>query len=262
MRDFWNSQFKFSEVLPDFAASLNKMAVDSAKVSENEVFHHADYGSDPRQWVEWIDGEGSVDLVPVVLHGGYWRSLEAETHRFMLPDFKRHGLAVANVEYRLMPRVRLADVVADVKAALRLLGAKFPNAKLLLVGHSAGAHLALSALRDPEIKKLVRGVVSISGVFDLAAVSCSFLQDELKLTQEEIQDFTLRPEYDRPPVVYVNGSAETHEFLRSGCLMARSGQAHWHVIRDKDHMSLTWAVCAESTNLLTTLFELEHRNEP
>lgn len=261
MQGYWNTQLKFSDFLPDFGTLLDRMASESAEVEAREEFLRASYGHDPRQWVEWIRGSGPTNVLPVILHGGYWRALEAETHRFMLPAFKELGCAVANVEYRLMPHVRLADVVSDVVAALQLLTQQFPNAQLILIGHSAGAHLALSALKNPEIKNRTKGVIAISGVYDLAPVALSFLQAEINLTQDEIAAFSLAPEPTRPPVIYVNGSDETHEYLRGGSLMAKSENAQWHVIEGANHMTLTWATCAESTSLFATLFELEHCND-
>jgi arylformamidase len=257
MEDFWNSQFKFSEILPDFAQSLSRMTADSAAVSDSREFHRAAYGSHQRQWVEWTSGSGSEGVLPVILHGGYWRALDAETHRFMIPAFQAHGAVVANVEYRLMPEVRLADVVADTVAALQELARQFPSARLVLIGHSAGAHLALCTLRDPEVAARTRGVIALSGIYDLAPVARSFLQEELQLTQDEIDQFSLKPDSAPVSVLYVNGSAETHEYLRGGALMAKGKNAAWHVINAADHMSLTWAACARSDALLSSLFEME-----
>lgn len=257
MQNFWNSQFRFSEILPDFADSVTRMAADSRVVAAETSFHREAYGTHPRQWVEWTEGNGSDAILPVILHGGYWRALEAETHRYMMPAFRQHGAVVANVEYRLMPEVRLGDLVADTRAALRLLAERFPASQLLLTGHSAGAHLALAALRDPDIAARTRGVIALSGVYDLAPVANSFLQAELQLTQDEIAAFSLIPGESRPPVIYVNGGAETHEFLRGGALMSQAANAAWHVIDKENHMSLTWAACAQSDALVTSLTEME-----
>lgn len=256
MQAFWDRQFKFSEVIPNFAAALERMAQDSRSVSEQLQFSRAVYGDHPRQWVEWVEGTGPQAVLPVIVHGGYWRALQAETHRFMIPSFLSAGAAVANVEYRLMPEVRLADVVADSKLALRALSGIFPNAQFVLVGHSAGAHLALSAMTDQELAARTLGVLALSGVYDLAPVRLSFLQSELALSSDEVAEFTLPPQSDRPPVLYVNGSAETSEYLRGGALMSQSVNADWHLIDEADHMSLTWAACDRVDALLSKLYSL------
>lgn len=256
MQDFWDRQFKFSEVIPDFADALDHMAQDSAEVAKRSRFTRVAYGDHARQWVEWTDGTGPRTVLPVVIHGGYWRALEAETHRFMIPAFLPVGAAVGNVEYRLMPEVRLADAVADVRAALRTLAERFPASKFVLIGHSAGAHLALSCMTDTTLANRTLGVLALSGVYDLAPVRLSFLQSELQLTPEEVAAFTLPPETDRGPVLYVNGSSETHEFLRSGALMSEPANADWHVIDGADHMSLIWAACDQADALLSKLYSL------
>ncbi|WP_136440709.1 alpha/beta hydrolase [Pacificoceanicola onchidii] len=257
MQRFWDSQFKFSAILPGFGDALERMARDSATVTEQFAFEKAPYGPHPRQWVEWVSGTGPKDLLPVIIHGGYWRALEAENHRCMMPAFTGHGAAVGNIEYRLMPEVRLADLVADAQAGLHRLAERFPDTRFLLVGHSAGAHLALSAMTDSALRARTAGVLALSGVYDLAPVALSFLQAELRLTPSEIDTFSLRPSTDRPPTVFVNGSAETQEFLRGGALMASSGPAQWQLLEGADHMSLIGTACAQADHLLSQLLTMD-----
>lgn len=235
------------------------MAGQSADFAENVRLVRSEYGTHPRQWVEWCDGMGPKDVLPVVLHGGYWRALEAETHRFLMRSLQPHGAVVANVEYRLMPDIRLADVVADAKAALHHLAAEFPEVQLLPVGHSAGAHLALCAMADSALITRTRGIIALSGVYDLVPVAWSFLQDEIHLTVQEIESFSLKAETPRPPVVYVNGSEETYEFLRGGALMSRGSKAVWHWIDGANHMSLTWMAAAEMATLVSKILVMEDR---
>lgn len=256
MQAFWDRQFKFSEVIPNFADALNRMTQDSDAVAKQLRFSRATYGDHARQWVEWVEGTGPETVLPVIIHGGYWRALHAESHRFMMPGFLSAGAAVANIEYRLMPEVRLADVVADAKSALHTLAEAFPAAQFVLIGHSAGAHLALSALTDGMLADRVLGVLSLSGVYDLAPVRLSFLQTELALSTAEVNEFTLSPQAARPPVLYINGSAETAEYLRGGALMSQSENADWLVIDEADHMSLTWAARDQADALLLKLYSL------
>ena len=260
-RDFWDSQYRFSRILPDFEGALRTMASQSANFAENVRLERSEYGTHPRQWVEWTDGTGSEELLPVVLHGGYWRALEAETHRFLMHPLQIHGAVVANIEYRLMPEIRLADVVDDAKDALHHLASKFPKAQLLLVGHSAGAHLALCAMTDSALTVRTRGIIALSGVYDLAPVARSFLQDEIHLTAQEIEAFSLKEETPRPPAVYVNGSEETHEFLRGGALMSRGSKAVWHRIDGADHMSLTWMAAAEMATIISKILPTENPSD-
>lgn len=257
MQEFWDTQFKFSQILPDFADRLEQMAADSAAMTQDHKFSRESYGSDCRQWVEWIAGSGPKAVLPVIIHGGYWRALRAEDHRFMMTAFAPFGAHVANIEYRLMPEVSLADIVQDARLALGKLCDAFPDAQLLLIGHSAGAHLAISALQNSALKAQCNGVIAISGVYDLEPVAQSFLQVDLALSPADIAAFSLTADISRPPVLYVNGSAETHEFMRGGALMASHGAAAWHVIDGADHMSVTWAACDAAADLIHSVMKLK-----
>lgn len=256
-RAFWDSQFKFSEVIPDFAGYLGRAERESAAFAADHDLHRSAYGSDPRQWAEWTAGTGSDAVLPVIIHGGYWRALRADDHRFMMASLRVQGATIANLEYRLMPGIRLSDVVADVTTGLRSLADRFAKARLLIIGHSAGAHLAISAMSDPRVSGRTCGIIALSGVYDLHPVAQSFLHDELYLTPEEIRDHSLAPDTQRPPALYVTGTAETHEFRRGSALMASLGPSHWHQIDGANHMSLLWAASAAMDNLISTLQSLE-----
>ncbi|GAB4205978.1 MAG: hypothetical protein OHK0022_32550 [Roseiflexaceae bacterium] len=107
----------------------------------------------------------------LVIHGGAWRGGD----RTQLPALNRYlaarGYLVAALSYRLAPAHLFPAAHDDVHAALDYLKAKaaaleLDAGRLVLLGRSAGAHLALLAaysLNDPSI----RGVVSFYGPADL-----------------------------------------------------------------------------------------------
>jgi len=89
--------------------------------------------------------------VPVVIniHGGGWNHGEKESQTSFDFYFK-HGIAVANMEYRMSAQALAPAAVEDVRCLLYYLAnnaARFnidPH-KIILRGESAGAHLALTA---------------------------------------------------------------------------------------------------------------------
>lgn len=119
------------------------------------------YGDHPDQWVR-IVGDASAELVFCFVHGGYWRP--RYTAELMDPLVERiahgeAGVAAVNIEYR-----REGDVVAmqaDVRTALRRARQLFPDAVRVVVGHSAGGHLALVCADEAEL------IVALAPVTDL-----------------------------------------------------------------------------------------------
>ncbi|QLF71851.1 alpha/beta hydrolase fold domain-containing protein (plasmid) [Peteryoungia desertarenae] len=236
---------KFSAIIPDFQLWLQRMASDSKPVANALRLQREAYGRDDRQWFEWGHGSGTLPVVPVMVHGGYWRALHAADHRFVLPALSKLGVGVANIEYRLMPETRMEGLVADVVDAFEALSRRFPDARLLPLGHSAGAHLALAALgARRELETRLAGVVSVSGAFDLELVSRSFLQTELVLTGHEVERFSIKTA-PQVPALFAFGSEETTPFpmqaehlastSAAACAVSVSRSHHMNVL----HNSLT-----------------------
>lgn len=139
------------------------------------------YGSDPEQIADLrsprIRGGPPRPLV-VVVHGGFWRAEYDRRHTGPLAaDLAERGYPVAQLEYRRTGQPgggwpgTLDDVAAGVAALPALARAALPTGEVapdapILLGHSAGGHLALwAALRAPDG---VRGVVALAPVVDLA----------------------------------------------------------------------------------------------
>ncbi len=226
---YWDSQFQFSAILPDFQDCLDRHAKLSAKYPAPD--HVLSYGPDPRQRVD-LHGAPD-DLLPVFIHGGYWRALTAEGHRFVGAGL---GPAFANVEYRLMPHVRLDAVVADARAAISVLAEALPGARFLLIGHSAGGHLAVWAGGHPA----VAGIVAISGVYDLTPVPFTFLQEEVHLTEDEVARWSpvVADHPELPRVAFLTGDAETAEFQRGAELMAHRTGTSVTRVKGAHHMTV------------------------
>jgi arylformamidase len=230
---------RFAEILPDFADWQGRMARDSETAAGELALRRTDYARGPRQWLETGAGAGRPGLIAAFVHGGYWRALRAEDHRFLLPVLTQLAGGVANLEYRLMPGTRMAGLVADVGAGLSHLARSGPGTRLLVLGHSAGAHLAARAVAStPELQAATVGLVLISGAFDLDLIARSFLQTELALTPDEIAIHSLG-RLPPCPCLLVVGEAETAPFLNQArALTATSADARMTVAKGAHHMNI------------------------
>ena len=106
------------------------------------------YGSDPDQVADVRYGQRGSHLPLVVLiHGGFWKpQYDREHTEAMASALAAAGWTVLTLEYRRIPG-QPDCTLQDIATALEKLPAMVEqhNGKVLLVGHSAGGHLALWA---------------------------------------------------------------------------------------------------------------------
>src|SRR5580698_2073356 len=115
----------------------------------------------------------------IVLHGGGWVEGKKEDmlNLFCLP-FVRRGMVVANVEYRLAASAPAPAAVNDVLKAAQWFSDhaaqyKVDRSKIVVMGGSAGAHLALMAAMTPPTAGFgpstkIAAVIDFFGIADVA----------------------------------------------------------------------------------------------
>ena len=128
------------------------------------------YGSDPDQIADvrfGADGASSRPLVFIV-HGGFWRPQYDRAHTGPMAEaVAAAGWTTVTIEYRRQPG-HPNVTFRDVSDAFEKLPAKIPqhNGKVVLMGHSAGGHLALwlsVARRTPQLV----GTIALAPAADL-----------------------------------------------------------------------------------------------
>lgn len=151
------------------------------------------YGAEPGQFAElWPAARPGHCPVAVLIHGGYWRErYRLDVMHALAAGLASRGWAVWNLEYRRtgMPGGgwpgTFRDVAAGIDALAGLAGQhRLDLARAVVIGHSAGGHLALwAAARDRLPASWARPavrpahVVSLAGVCDLAEAARRRLSD-------------------------------------------------------------------------------------
>lgn len=105
--------------------------------------------------------------------------LTKDTSAFCVEQLVNAGYRVLIVNYSLCPKVPLTHLIRQIQGCLRfcLNNASVNDSKFVsLCGHSAGAHLILSALSDESFWKSVqyktklKHIYLVSGVYDLTEI--------------------------------------------------------------------------------------------
>jgi arylformamidase len=151
------------------------------------------------------------------IHGGYWRSQDKETYRFLAKGALARGLNFANIEYTLAPHQTIGGIVQEIKQAIdrlnRHLNHIIPDhAHLHMSGHSAGGHLVAMTLNESGVDS----GTSISGIFDLEPIRLSYLNEQLRLSPEDVARYSPQhhiPAFS-PPLLIPYGDEELPELCR------------------------------------------------
>jgi arylformamidase len=163
----------------------------------------------------------------VFIHGGYWRILSAKEFSLVARGPTESGIAVAVTNYSLCPKVTIAEITRQSRAAIAWLyahgrGLGFDPERIYVAGHSAGGQQVGMLLATdwpgeyglpPDV---IKGGIAISGLFDLEPLRHSWLQPMIQLDHDVIRRQS--PLFNIPrqaaELVVTLGGDESAEFHR------------------------------------------------
>lgn len=189
------------------------------------------YGPRPRQMYDVTAPATGAGLPCMAfLHGGFWQEGSKAGSGFAARGYAEAGWAHVAIGYTLAPEASLADILAEIGAALRHLRAHAGDYgidpdRIVLAGHSAGAHLAasvLAGLAGEDLPAALAGYVLISGVYDLAPVAASYVNDAVGMTSADVEALSpllYLPAADRPVHLMI-GADEPEAFRRQSDALA------------------------------------------
>jgi arylformamidase len=144
------------------------------------------YGDRERTKIDLYPAAGATAPCLVFLHGGYWQRNSREVFAMLVEGVGAHGWSVAIPGYSLAPEASLTQIVAEISQSLDWLAQHGEShgisGPVVLSGWSAGAHLVAMALDHPRVS----AGLAISGVYDLAPIRDTALNNALKLTDDEV----------------------------------------------------------------------------
>jgi acetyl esterase/lipase len=178
-------------------AVADSPALNEARIAASAKFRAARTGAldlayGPRERNKWDLFPAADPAAPclVFIHGGYWQRNSREDFGALMDGIMAHGWSAALPGYTLAPDASLAQIVAEIHAALDWLAEHGPThgiaGRIVVSGWSAGGHLTAMALSH---KAVVAGL-AISGVFELGPIRDTYLNEKLRLTDAEIAELS------------------------------------------------------------------------
>ncbi|MBL8642961.1 MAG: alpha/beta hydrolase [Rhodospirillaceae bacterium] len=146
--------------------------------------HASTYGSNPRQGLDVYEPKTAAPpggrTVVVFFYGGSWAGGQKSTYRFVAEALTAQGYLAVLPDYRVHPEAVYPAFVEDAATALKWTvenAARYggnPD-KIVLMGHSAGAHIAALLALDPQFleavnlpRETIKGFVGLAGPYSFA----------------------------------------------------------------------------------------------
>ncbi len=160
----------------------------------------------------------------VFIHGGYWQGLSAAESLSLASPALAQGWSYAAIEYTIAPTGNIPQMIGECNAALASLAGIVSPSSVVLVGHSAGAHLAAMVSLVASSPLPIDRTVLLSGVFDLRPLLQTTVNDPLEMDEAAAAALSpqLLPVAADHPVLVAWGDNETDAFK----MQSRSYAAH------------------------------------
>ncbi len=235
---------------------LNKFGPRDAGVTR--VARDLAYGDDPRQRFDLhAPAETATGPLPtlVFFYGGGWDSGARTDYGWAAQALAARGFVVAVPDYRLVPEVLFPAFIEDAAAATAAVAAAVGEyggdpGRLGVIGHSAGAHLAMMITLDRRYMAavdrpdLIRAAAGLAGPYDFlpfdvpASVNAFGRTSDPTLTQP-----VTFVRADAPPLWLGHGTEDTvvHDddtVILNDRIQALGGRSEAHLYTGLNHAEM------------------------
>ena len=227
-----DAQYNLRPLVPNHQEIFDRYVRDGESTTDRyQVVAEIAYGSNPKQTLDLFPATGSEGLAPVVcfIHGGYWRNKDKSDFHYLAPAFTHAGAHFVAINYTLAPEASMDQIVQENREALiwlvnHAVAHGGDPERIHVVGHSAGGHLVAMLMATDWLplstgmaeNDPLAGATAISGLFDLEPIRLSYLNDSLRLDEEQTirnSPIGLKPT-TRAPLILALGANETPEYHR------------------------------------------------
>ena len=217
-----------------------------AKFGNYSLKQNIPYASGPRHGLDVYQPAGTATKRPVAIffYGGSWEEGAKADYRFVGAALANRGIVTIIPDYRVYPQVLFPAFLRDGAQAVRWArehAAEFggdPD-RIMLIGHSAGAHIAAMLTLDKQwladvgldSRRDIKGMVGLAGPYDFLPIKSETLK---KIFGPEAERAKTQPinfvDGRAAPVLLAAGTGDTtvdpaNSSRLAARIQARGGQA-------------------------------------
>jgi arylformamidase len=229
VRAYWEDEYNPRWRIPDSQRYFDTWHARAARARERlGGALDIPYGPHPRERLDLFRAPSPRGTL-VFIHGGYWRAFGKEAQSWLAEPFVSAGITVAIPSYPLAPAARLAHIVGSVSRAFahlhRALLGNEERRRIVVAGHSAGAHLAACLLATGDGSgPHPDAIVCLSGIFDLLPLLRTRMLESMGWQPDELHAVSplFMPQPRAGTVILAVGGEESWEFHNQSARLARS----------------------------------------
>lgn len=217
-----NKQYNNRLQVPDHPVHVEMWETMSRQTEkEFPVNKDISYGEQPREKLDIYPSSKTGSKTLIFIHGGYWRNFDKSLFQFIANAFHQYDITIVIITYPLAPAASIDQIVLSCRKAINWVQGNIKKyngnpEQIYIAGHSAGGHLAVMMMTNDEMFPpfVVKGVCSMSGLFNLIPVQLSDVNETLQMSEAVAlrnSPVQLQPAFSCPLLLAV-GADETDEY--------------------------------------------------
>lgn len=192
------------------------------------------YGALDRQKYDLYMPKKVTEKTPVLffIYGGSWESGQKSSYAFIGKTFSKEGFITAIPDYRLFPQVTFPTFVEDTALAFAKVRQRFPNRKIFISGHSAGAQIgSLLSLDKKYLSRhslspcsSIAGFIGLAGPYDFEVTEEKFKRifpANIRPQSQAVNFVTSKA----PPTLLLHGAADFTVHAEDSTILAEKLRA-------------------------------------
>ena len=243
----WSKRFRDSKSLLE---NFTNVTVTSSTelINQTKNTRSISYGDSEKQKFDIYYPSDSIankqQTVIVIIHGGRWQAGYKEIHAFMSKYLPEAGYTNVLIGHGLAPNITLQGIIDEINNGIDYVCNYFPKSNIVIMGYSSGAYLSVSAACNKSLN--IKGIIPISGVYDLRPFAKTSFNVALQLTEAEATRLSLHRELSIPAYIktlILVGEDESPAFIKQnkdlfGELKTNNENVEFRILKDEDHFSI------------------------